>query len=110
MKKFLSIIVAIMFVGCMFTGMAIASDKILDAKVVSATTSLDKNGSEYVRILISEDRQIQGVKYTQTVAVMAFGNMVKKAKALKGGDTLKAICSEREYRGRTSYTVLAFTK
>jgi hypothetical protein len=110
MKKILSTIVAIMFVGCMFTGMAIASDKMLDAKIVSASTSTDKNGAEYVRILISEDRSLQGVKYTQTVAVMAFGEMVAKAKGLKSGDTLKAVCSEREYRGRISYTVLAFTK
>ena len=110
MKKILSSIVAIAFVMCMFAVPVMASDKILNAKVVTASTSTDKNGAEYVRILISENRQIQGVKYTQTVAVMAFGEMVAKAKGLKSGDMLNAVCSEREYRGRTSYTVLAFTK
>ena len=109
MKKIMSIIAAVVFVSCMAIP-AMALDKMLDAKIVSASTSTDKNGAEYVRILISEDRDLQGVKYTQTVAVMAFGEMVKKAKALKSGDTLKAVCSEREYRGRTSYTILAFAK
>ena len=67
---------------------------------------MDKNGKEYGRAIISEARSHQGIQYDTTVAVMAFGPMVKDLKAYKEGDTLKAICNERLYHGNPSYTIL----
>ena len=83
-----------------------AADIVIDAKIDSATTAIDKNGNEYVRFIVNETRTIQGVSYEVGVAVLAFGGVVKAAKSLKDGDTLKAICSQREFQGRKSYTIL----
>ena len=103
-------IVVALIVSLMFAVPALASDKVIDGKIQSATISIDKNGAEYVRFIVPETRNIKGVEYEVGVSVMAFGKDVTKAKTLKNGDTLKAIVSSREYRGRTSYTVIAFTK
>lgn len=87
---------------------AVAAEVQLNAKIDSAVTKLDKNGSEYVRFLITEPRKLNGVDYTITLPVMSFGANVQFAKEFKNGDDFKAIVQKRFYQGRDSYTVIQF--
>ena len=107
-KNIIATIVAVAFIT--FAVPALAVDKIIDTKIESATTAIDKNGNSYVRLLVNEDRKLQGISYSVSVPVMIFGNSVKKAKNLKAGDQLKCIVASREYRGNTSYTLRSFLK
>ena len=86
------------------------SAEILNAKITSMVERIDKNGNDYVRFIVNEDKTLNGTKYTVGVPVMAFGDLVKKAQNFKKGDTLKCIVQVREYKGNQSYTILAFTK
>ena len=108
MKKFLSILAVVAMVA--FAGQALAVDKMIDTKIDSVVTALDKNGQSYVRLIVNENRTIQGTKYQVTIPVMVFGNDVAKAGKLKAGDNLKGIVAENEYQGRTSYTLRTFIK
>ena len=108
MRKFLAVLAMICFVASAIP--ALAADKILNDKIQSATTAIDKNGNQYVRLIVAEKRKLQGTEYTVGVPVMAFGNMVTKAKALKAGDKIKAVVASRTYQGNVSYTVRAFLK
>lgn len=110
MKKFSSVLaivaaLAIMFIGI---GAAMAADVELNSKISSVKIALDKNGNEYVRFIIAEKKDLNGFAYETEAAVMVFGGAVATAKTMKAGDTLSAICNQGEYKGRTSYTVLAF--
>ena len=89
---------------------ALALDSMVTAPISKVDTLIDKNGAEYVRIVITEDRSLNGVKYQTEALVMAFGGQVEEAKGLKAGDTFNGICSSREYKGSLSYTVLKVIK
>lgn len=90
---------------------ASAEDKILNTKIDSTTVALTKNGNQYVRFIVSEERELNGIKYNRSLPVMAFGSLVDAAKAMKAGDTLKAVVSYRKLSdGRESYTILSFIK
>jgi len=111
MKKFTVIMSTIALAGILWSvspSVGFAADVVIDTKIAQATTALDKNGREYVRLLIEESRSLQGVNYTVTVPVMAFGRDVQKAKEFKAGDALKCIAAARDYNGNTSYTIRAF--
>lgn len=109
MKKFMQVF-AVIAALCMLATPALALDKIMNDKIQSATVAIDKNGNKYIRLIVQEERKLQGTSYTIGVPVMVFGNLVEPAKALKAGDTLKAVVASREYQGNTSYTVRAFLK
>ena len=102
MRKAVLLTVILMFLP----GLASAQDVLLNAKIQDVVTALDKNGNEYVRVIVNEERTLQGISYNVGVPVMAFGPQVEKAKGLKTGSVLKAICDKREVRGKVSYTVL----
>lgn len=103
-------LVTVMLIIGMFamTPPASAEDMVLNASIDSITFKADKNGAEYGRAIILEEKSLGGVSYTDGVAVMAFGDMVEPLKAYKQGDTLKAVVGKTEYQGRTSYTLKAF--
>ena len=87
---------------------ALAEDQILTAKVQSIENKLDKNGNQYCRIFIEEQKSISGIEYKTSTAVMGFGaSLVEQMKNIKKGDTIKAVVASNEYKGRTSYNVLA---
>ena len=86
--------------------LAFAKDVMLQAPITRADVVLDKNGQEYVRLIVTETRTLDGVKYEAEVPVMAFGSQVASAKVLKAGDKFKAICSSRVFEDRPSYTIL----
>ena len=90
--------------------MAFAQDVLLNAKVQDVAIALDKNGKQYVRVIVNEQRTLQGISYEVGVPVMAFGSHVKEAKGLKKGQTLKAICERHEAKGKVSYTILKIVR
>ena len=85
---------------------AFSQDMLLTAKIEDVAVALDKNGKQYVRLIVNEKRTLEGIAYEVGVPVMAFGSQVKEAKTLKKGEILKAICDKREKDGRTSYIIL----
>ncbi len=104
MRKLLAVLALV----CFMAVPAFAADKIINDQIASSTTAIDKNGNQYVRIIVNEARKLQGVEYTVGVPVMAFGAQAEQAKTLKAGDTLKAVVASREYKGNISYTIRAF--
>jgi hypothetical protein len=87
---------------------ALAEDQILTAKIQQIEQKLDKNGNQYCRIFIEEQKELSGIQYRTSTAVMGFGaSLVEQMKSLKKGDTIKAVVATNEYKGRTSYNVLA---
>lgn len=89
-----------------FTSIGMAAEVQLQTTADSVTVSLDKNGSEYVRVIISETKNLNGVEYERTLPLMFFGNMVPAGKAIQAGDAINCIASYREFQGRSSYTAL----
>jgi hypothetical protein len=85
-----------------------AKEIMLSAPIKSMVTKADKNGNEYVRFIVTEQRELNGTAYTVGTAVMCFGDTVAKAKEYSEGDTLNAIVNSRFYKGRKSYTLIAF--
>jgi len=99
--------------ACVFAFTAIpatAADKIITAKIQSVTQATDRNGNPYVRVIVGEKRTLQGVSYEAGIPAMCFGPVAGDAKLLKAGDMLKAVVAEREFNGRSSYTVLSILK
>lgn len=93
----------------MVAGVAMAADQILDTKIDSATVAMTKNGNEYVRFIITEQRELDGVTYNRSLPLMAFGDLVQPAKAYKAGDPIKVVANYRKLPdGRESYTILSF--
>jgi len=93
------------------TVQAQAGEVMLDTTIEQMTVQQDKNGNEYARLIIKEDRELNGVPYTIEVVTMVFGSdLVAKAQQLSPGDTIKAIATTNEYQGRTNYNVLAFVE
>ena len=94
-----------------FTSTSFAADKIIDTKIKTMTIQNDKNGNEYCRFIITEEKELSGVKYSADTIVMAFGaDLVAqvKSKQLSDGAQLKAIVAQNEYRGRINYNLIAF--
>jgi hypothetical protein len=108
MKRLIIAVILAVFVAINITPVN-AAEQLLTAKISSVTIAKDKNGAEYVRMLIDEQRNIGGIQYTKTVPVVAFRENVAAAKALKQGDTLKAVVSKSSLPdGRESYRIVGF--
>jgi len=104
-------VIAIMVMCSVMLSDARAQDTLINTKVESVTTKVDKNGNDYTRIIVKEDRELNGIKYQIGVPVMVFGDeLVSKARTLTKGDQLKAICSINEYKGRKNYQMIAFVE
>jgi hypothetical protein len=104
-----SAIFALTLLVTFFIGFAAyAEDIMLNASPTDVVSKLDKNGSPYVRMIIQEDKELNGVAYKSGVPVMFFGDLVAKAKAVKPGQAIKVIASKGDYKGKTSYTAISF--
>jgi len=82
------------------------ADTLISFKVESVTTFLDTNGDPVARIIVTEEKNLQGYDYTVGTPVMAFREHVEMVKDLKTGDVLTAICVKRIFNERTSYVIL----
>jgi len=114
MKHGKALIIYMVLIALVMIGLSIsanAEDKMLSTKIDSATIATDKNGSEYVRFIVTEPRQLNGVEYDKALPLMAFGANVEPAKAYKAGDVVKCIANYRKLPdGRESYTIISFVK
>jgi len=110
MKRFTRIAIVALIVLGLFTPFAFAADKLIAAPVSSVKVAKDKNGNEYVKLTVDTPKELNGVQYAIGTSAMAFGPMVAKAKTVKAGQTVRMIVSEKEYLGRTSYTILKFVE
>lgn len=106
MKRKIAVIGLVLAVMFFVVPMAMAAEAMISLEVTDKVVALDKNGNEYVRLIVGETKKIQGVEYSVGTAAMAFGQTVEAAKVLEIGDTLKAIVNSRVYNGRSSYTIL----
>lgn len=107
-KLFAGIFILTMIAVAGIISPASAADTIKDIQISSTHTAIDKNGNEYVRLIIQEPRELNGFKYNADVVVMAFGTAVARAKQLKAGDTIKAVLAENMYQGKKNYRVQQF--
>lgn len=107
MKRFIALIITL---ALLIATPAMAKDVLLNATITKADTLIDKNGAQYVRLIVNETRALNGISYETEVPVMAFGSQVASASEVKAGDTLKAICNSRNFEDRQSYTILKILK
>lgn len=91
-----------------FVNQSVAQDLVLDTTIKSTAVRVDKNGNDYVRFIIVEQKELNGIQYNADTVVMCFGSVVEAAKGYSDGDPLKAIAATNEYKGRTNYNILAF--
>ena len=111
MKKALqSMFIAFILVFALGLAIATAGERILIATADSVVTQLDKTGNEYTRIIIQENKILQGVAYTVGIPVMFFGQTSQAGSAIAKGDSFKCIVSENIYQGRKNYSVIAVLK
>ena len=89
---------------------AFTADIMLDKKIQQITFKKDKNGNDYARIIIADDRTLNGVDYKKDTVVIAFSDVIQSVKGLKKGQNLKAIVSESMFRGGKSYQLLSIIK
>jgi saccharopine dehydrogenase-like NADP-dependent oxidoreductase len=108
MKRFTRIAIVTLIVLGLFTPFAMAADQLITAAVSNVKIAKDRNGAEYVRLMVETPKELNGVQYTTGSPAMAFGQLVAKAKTVKAGQTIKMIVSEKDFNGRTSYTVIKF--
>jgi hypothetical protein len=107
MKKLFAVL-TLMAAVIMFTSVAMAAEVTLQGTVDSTVVAKTKADKEYVRLIVNESKELNGMKFNKQSVVMAFDPaIVAKAKSLKAGDPIKAVCSSKEYNGRTSYQILA---
>jgi hypothetical protein len=108
MRNILTGLVVLVIVTFCWVMTPFAAESVLTAKIDSVELRKDKNGADFVRILISEPKEMGGVKYQKTMPVLAFRELVEPAKKLKAGDTLKAVVSHSSLPdGRESYRIIA---
>ena len=105
-KRIIALVLCLGFVLA-FAGMAVAKDVVLEGKLTAVMNATDRNGNPYVRAIITEERELNGVKYSAGVPLMFFGEHVAKGQTLQAGDTIKCIASSRNWMGRPSYTYLS---
>lgn len=86
------------------------ADQVITAPIDQVITKLDKNGNEFTRIMITESRELQGIKYQTQVPILCFSNTNEAARNLKKGQTIKAVVRAQQYQGSTSYTAIAIVK
>ena len=110
-SKFNICLAMVLIIGMVtMVGLASAKDLMLESEISSISIQPDKNGNDYGRIFIEETRELNGVDYKASVAVMCFGSTVEAARNYSKGDSFKAVVSTNEYRGRLNYSVIQFVK
>ena len=110
MKKTYSAIACLIVIMILSTIAIASADQILVTKVDQVTVKLDKNGNEYTRLLITENKTLEGIKYTDKTSIMCFQPLSNDVKSLKAGQTVKLIVKPQTYQGNQSYTAIALIK
>lgn len=119
MKKISAIIMAIVVMLVISTSAFAAdaapangSNVVLTKTISTMNEKVDKNGNPYIAIGFKESNEMSGIAFTTTANIMCFSDKVAEVKAsgLKVGSTITAVCSQQEYKGRTSYVLLGLGK
>ena len=101
-------LIVIAIVSFTWIATPMAAEVTLQGSVDSVTVAKSKQDKEYVRLIVNEAKEKDGMKFSKQSVVMAFEPaIVAKTKTMKQGDPIKAVCSSKEYNGRTSYQILA---
>ena len=107
MRK-LSVLLAIVMIIAVAT---VASAEVFETTLERVDIATDKNGNEYVRLIVPLNRAEGGISYTKSVPAMCFGEkLVEQARGLKAGDSVKFAGDLGKYQGRESITVHAFAQ
>ena len=106
MRKSLTIFAILMAVVLVGFTMANAAEEVIEATIQSKTEAVDTNGETYVRLICKFKRSLNGVDYEVSLPVMAFRDQVPEVAGLAEGATLKAVCQNRVWQGRESYTII----
>lgn len=104
--NFIGLLALLAIISFMFCSTPARAEQPMTFKPDSVTVLKDKNGNEYVRMLISEKKNSSGISYTQSTTVNAYRELVPAASKIKPGSEVTAIVEKREYQGRTYYTLL----
>lgn len=112
MKKMMSlaVLVVALMVAIAFTSTAFAEEKIMTIKVEKVDVKKDKNGKEYTRIWTPVTKNLNGVKYTRSMPIMAFGETATAAKKLTKGSTVKGVVETGKYKDRETLTLLGLAE
>ena len=110
MKKLNNAIILIIFVLAITVNFVHAEDVILSVTPTEIVDSVDKNGSPFKRIVFSEDKVLNGIKYKSSSIIIAFKDVIDETKKIELNKLNKMIVSKSEYKGRDSYTLLAVIK
>jgi hypothetical protein len=102
----MAILAIIGFVWCSTPAHAV--EQLLTFKADSVTVLKDKNGADYVRIIMSETKSANGISYKSSAPINAYREMVSEAMKIKPGDTVTCMADKNEYQGKTFYRVLGF--
>lgn len=109
MKSILTGIVIAAIVGfCWISTPALAAEQALTFKPESVAISKDKNGNEFVRMVISENKTANGIPFKSSYTVNAYREHVAQAKLIKPGQEVTAVVQMKEYNGQKYGTILGF--
>ncbi len=108
MKKDLAMLAAIVAIVtfCWISTPALAAEEVMTFKPTSVVVKQDKFNQDYVRMVIPATGSKDGIPFSSTYAVMAFGEHVAAAKQIKPGQEVTAVVQKHDYKGQTSYTII----
>jgi hypothetical protein len=107
MRKAIAVTLTLMAIVLAFNVAYAAEAEFISATIERVDVANDKNGNEYVRIIIPMERTVNGITFERTYPAMAFGSLAEEAKLLKPGDTLNAIATFQTRVGE-SYNIHKF--
>ena len=110
MKNFKNIVILVVFIMSLTVVVCQAEDVIISVTPTEIVDAVDKNGSPFKRIVFSEDKVLNGIKYKSSSIVISFKDTIDEVKKIELGKINKLIVSKSEYKGRDSYTLLAVIK
>lgn len=110
MKNLKNIIVFVVFIMALTVSFCNAEDVIIQVTPTEIVDATDKSGNSFKRIVFSEDKVLNGIKYKSSSIVISFKDTIDEVKKIELGKTNKLIVSKSEYKGRDSYTLLAVIK
>lgn len=110
MKNFNNAVIFAMFIIVLSVSFVQAEDVIIQVTPTEIVDSTDKNGSPFKRIVFSEDKVLNGIKYKSSSIVISFKDTIDEVKKIELGKINKLIVAKSEYKGRDSYTLLAVVK
>jgi len=74
-----------------YAGMLLAADVMLSGKLTTVTQKVSGKGNPYTLLILPEQKELNGVKYTSETQVLCFKD---ECKALKAGDNVKFIAKK----------------